>query len=230
MTKTFVFTKKRLDSLINNGTSRDVYHDAKVQGLQIRVSSTGRKTFISRPSLDGKPIMVTHGIYPNTTIEQARNKTIEAFNCCSDGVNPNQVKKNKQTKFTALGDVLSDYIKVKHKLKPKTVSDYQGLFNIFLLDWEHLELSKITQRMVQEKHLQIGKKSPYRANATMRLLRALYNFADGYYEDLNGELIALPNPVRQISKFNNWYKEKPRTNTIQPNDCLLYTSPSPRDA
>ena len=23
---------------------------------------------------------------------------------------------------------------------------------------------------------------------------------------------------RQISKFNNWYKEKPRTNTIQPND------------
>jgi integrase len=52
----------------------------------------------------------------------------------------------------------------------------------------------------------------------MRLLRALYNFADGYYEDLNGELIALPNPVRQISKFNNWYKEKPRTNIIQPND------------
>ena len=86
MTKTFVFTKKRLDSLINNGTARDVYHDAKVQGLQIRVSSTGRKTFISRPSIDGKPIMVTHGIYPNTTIEQARNKTIEAFNSCSDGV------------------------------------------------------------------------------------------------------------------------------------------------
>ena len=46
--------------------------------------------------------------------------------------------------------------------------------------------------MVQEKHLQIGKKSPYRANATMRLLRALYNFADGYYEDLNGELISKP--------------------------------------
>ncbi len=218
MAKTFVFTKKRLGSLTNNGTVRDVYHDAKVQGLQLRVSSTGRKTFISRPSLDGKPIMITHGIYPNTTIEQARNKTIEAFNNCSAGVNPNQIKKNKQTKLTTLGDVMSDYLKVKHKLKLKTVDDYQGLFNIFLFDWEHLELTKITQKMVQERHLQIGNKSPYRANAAMRLLRALYNFADGYYEDLNGELIALPNPVRQISKFNNWYKEKPRTNTIQPND------------
>jgi integrase len=218
MAKTFTFTKKRLDSLTNNGATRDVYHDAKIQGLQLRVSNSGRKTFISRPSIDGKPIMITHGIYPNTTIEQARNKTIEAFNSCSAGINPNKVKKNKQTKFTALGDVMFDYIKVKHKLKPKTVSDYEGLFNLFLLDWRHLELTKITQKMVQERHLQIGEKSPYRANATMRLLRALYNFADGYYEDLNGELIALPNPVRQISKFNNWYKEKPRTNTIQPND------------
>ena len=163
MTKIFVFTKKRLDSLTNNGAARDVYHDAKVQGLQLRVSSTGRKTFISRPSLDGKPIMVTHGIYPNTTIEQARNKTIKAFNNCSDGVNPNQVKKNKQTKFTALGDVMSDYIKVKHKLKPKTVSDYQGLFNIFLLDWEHLELTKITQKIMNftfcQHHIMVMKKN-----------------------------------------------------------------------
>jgi len=218
MAKTFTFTKKRLDSLTNNGTARDVYHDAKMQGLQLRVSSTGRKTFLSRPSLDGKPIMVSHGIYPHTTIEQARNKSIEAFNSCGDGVNPNKVKKDKKTKFTTLGVVMSDYIRVKHKLKPKTVSDYHSLFNNFLMDWEHLELTKITQRMVQDRHLKIGKKSPYRANATMRLLRALYNYADGTYEDLYGELIALPNPVRQISKLSNWYEEKPRTNTIQPND------------
>ena len=173
MAKTFTFTKKRLDSLTNNGTARDVYHDAKMQGLQLRVSSTGRKTFLSRPSLDGKPIMVSHRNYPHTTIEQARNKSIEAFNSCGDGVNPNKVKKDKKTKFTTLGVVMSDYIRVKHKLKPKTVSDYHSLFNNFLMDWEHLELTKITQRMVQDRHLKIGKKSPYRANATMRLLLSL---------------------------------------------------------
>ena len=37
MTKTFVFTKKRLVSLTNNGTARDVYHDAKVQGKLIKI-------------------------------------------------------------------------------------------------------------------------------------------------------------------------------------------------
>ena len=59
MAKTFTFTKKRLDSLTNNGTARDVYHDAKIQGLQLRVSNSGRKTFISRPSLDGNCLLYT---------------------------------------------------------------------------------------------------------------------------------------------------------------------------
>jgi len=218
MSNTFTFTKKRLDKLVNNENKRIVYHDKKTSGLQLRVSSSSRKTFVCRPSIDRKPIMVTIGVYPNTTIEQARNKTIEAFNKCSAGINPNQEKKNKKAKFSTLGDVMAEYIKVKHKLKAKTISDYRGLFNKYLTDWEQLELTKITQKMVQDRHIQIGQKSPYRANATMRLLRALFNFADGYYEDLNGDLIALPNPVKLISKSNNWYEEKPRENILQPNE------------
>ena len=69
--------KKRLDSLTNNGAARDVYHDAKVQGLQLRVSSTGRKTFISRPSLDGKPIMVRMASIPIQQLSKHATKRLK---------------------------------------------------------------------------------------------------------------------------------------------------------
>jgi len=37
--------------------------------------------------------------------------------------------------------------------------------------------------MVETKHTKIGKKSIYRANGSMRLLRALFNYAIGAYEN-----------------------------------------------
>jgi integrase len=72
--------------------------------------------------------------------------------------------------------------------------------------------------MVEKKHIKIGKKSIYRANATMRLLRALYNYAIGAYEDSDGEPVIKNNPVQRISHNKSWYREKSRSNIVQPND------------
>jgi integrase len=76
--------------------------------------------------------------------------------------------------------------------------------------------------MVEKKHRAIGKRSIYRANATMRLLRALFNFAIGEYEDSNGMPTIGHNPVQKISHKKAWFREKVRRNVIEPNDLKAW--------
>ena len=88
--------------------------------------------------------------------------------------------------------------------------DYRIIFNSYLSEWSNKELISITRAMVVKKHTTIGNKSIYRANATMRLLRAIFNFAIIEYEDSSGMPVITHNPVLKIKR--NWFKENVRTN------------------
>ena len=70
------FTKAALDKLPLPPTGkRSTIHDTKATGLQVRVTSTGAKTFsLFRRSKGGEPERITLGSYPEMTIEQARRQ------------------------------------------------------------------------------------------------------------------------------------------------------------
>lgn len=53
----------------------------------------------------------------------------------------------------------------------------------------------ITHDLVERRHASFGKRSQARANNAMRVLRALFNFAAGKYEDADGRPIILDNPI-----------------------------------
>jgi len=74
--------------------------------------------------------------------------------------------------------------------------------------------------MVEQRHRDItygiGKyqESPTRANTTMRVLRALFNYAHGQYEDSKGEPLFVHNPVQRISHNKSWNREKVRQGLV----------------
>ena len=212
------FTIKELNNLSTpKQGSRDTYHDTNVAGLTLRVTSTGVKSFVIRKRINGKPVMTTLGRYPAMTITQARVAARETLNVFSSGVNPNNKKIEQRVKSITLQEAMQDYIACrKHALKAKTIRDYQIIFNSYLSEWANKELVNITRSMVVKKHTTIGDKSIYRANATMRLLRAIFNFAMCEYEDSNDIPIISHNPVQKIRR--NWFRESVRTNIIEPND------------
>jgi integrase len=212
------FTVKELNNLSTpKQGSRDTYHDTNVAGLTLRVTSTGVKSFVIRKRINGKPVMTTLGRYPAMTITQARVAARETLNVFSSGVNPNNKKIEQRVKSITLQEAMQDYIACrKHALKSKTIRDYQIIFNSYLSEWANKELVNITRSMVVKKHTTIGDKSIYRANATMRLLRAIFNFAMSEYEDSNDIPIISHNPVQKIRR--NWFRESVRTNIIEPND------------
>ncbi len=219
MEKHSSFTVKTLNALPNaKKGSRATYYDTKVAGLAIRVTGTGVKSFVVRKFMNNKAVRTTLGHYPAMTISQARDAARNVLNTLSAGTNPNVEKKAQRMKTITLQEAMKDYIaNCKHaRRKDKTIRDYQIIFNSYLSEWSTKELTSITTEMVKNKHKKIGEKTIYRANATMRLLRAIFNFTIEESRDKNnGEPLIKYNPVNLKDK---WFKEKARTNVIRQNN------------
>ena len=94
--RTINFTKATLDSLPTPEAGKRVtYHDSKVHGLQIRITSSGVKTFsVCRwVSVDGKPERVTLGRYPAMSIEKARDNALNINAAIANKKNPNEANR-----------------------------------------------------------------------------------------------------------------------------------------
>jgi len=217
------FTKRNLDNLPLPEKDRTTYRDTKVDSLQIRVSATGTKTFcVFRRIAGGKPVRVTLGKYPYLTIEQARRMALDAISKMAAGADPIREKKAAKVRGVTLAEVFQDYLKARKSLKPGTVHDYKQIMRHSLPDWGGRPLSEITRDMVAKRHTDIGKRSPARANNTMRVLRALFNFAAGEYEDEDGNPLFPDNPVTRISHTRAWYRVERRQTYIKPHDLKVW--------
>jgi len=203
----------------------ETYQDTKVKGLSLRVSGKGNKSFFTRGRVNNKPVIVTFGTYPNMTIQQARDKAREALNLISQNIDPNKRGKEYELKKITLKQVLDDYITSRGtNLKANTTKNYVGTFNGYLKDWGKKELLSISRDMVEKRHREITQQSPTRANTTMRLLRALFNYAMGEYEDAKGEPIVLHNPTQRLSHIKAWNREKRVQTIIKPYDLKAWWS------
>ena len=84
-----IFTKAILDGLRAEPGKRIALQDAKVSGLQIRVTAKGVKTFsVFRRIKGGNPERITLGRYPRMTIEAARKRAAKVNNIIDAGANP----------------------------------------------------------------------------------------------------------------------------------------------
>ncbi len=203
----------------------DTYHDDKIKGLSLRVSSKGKMSFFSRSRVEGEPVIVNYGAYPNITIDQARAKAHESLNLISLGINPNKQSAEDEVRQITLNQVLDDYITSRGtNLKANTTKNYRSTFNGYLKDWGKKEMLSISRDMVEKRHRKITKQSPTRANSVMRLLRALFNYGMGEYEDANGEPIIFHNPTQRLSHIKAWNREKRKKTIIKSYDLKVWWS------
>ena len=74
-------------------------------------------------------------------------------------------------------------------------------------------LAKCKEKKITPTEEEQIKAGGAQANLHMRFLRALLNFAAGYYEDASGGPLLKHNPVERISQTRQWYRV-PRRQTI----------------
>ncbi len=175
----FNFTKKDIDALPTpEPGKRDTYRDTKASGLQLRVTSTGIKTFsVYRRIKGGDPERVTLGRYPDMTIEQARREAARIAVDISDGKNPAQIKRGQKEEST-FSDLFGDYMERHAKPRKKTWKEDQAQFRLYLeKPLGKKKLSSIDRKSISHIHSAITKAGhPHRANRIKALLSSVFNW------------------------------------------------------
>lgn len=195
------FTKAALDALpLPAAGQRVVHHDAKTNGLQIRVTSAGVKTFcVFRRIKNSNPERVTLGRYPDMSIEQARRESARINALIAEGINPNSDARALKTE-TTLQELFDEFLKHRRNrrgayLSEKTKRSYRYDFNLYLSKWGNRQLSKFKDTDFGKLHTEIGKEHPTTANRLMAMASSLFGYA------ADRKLFKGVNPAHGIKKF-----------------------------
>lgn len=178
------FTLDALEALpIPEQGKRAEYLDTKIDGLQLRVTHTGAKTFCVRKRVkNGPPIRETLGRFtPNKagglTVEQARTKAKIIIGKLSAGDNVTETRRALKTELT-FSDLFKDFIE-RHAKKNRTVSDYEQRYTQYLAKpLGKKRLSEITRQDLGGIHSKITNQG-YAATANKVLAIASSVFSKG---------------------------------------------------
>lgn len=98
-------------------------------------------------------------------------------------------------------------VAARKSMKQSTVIDYTRALNQVCPDWLKKPLIKITKDLIAKRHAKHGENhSKARANLSMRVLRAIFNFAMHQYQTEDGTAIIVKNPVKFLSHARSWYR------------------------
>lgn len=198
-------------------TRAQAFHrDDLLKGFAVRITETGARSFIVETKVNGKTRRATLGKYPNLTVEQARKLAQERLGMIASGRDPEAEKREAQAVGVTLGQAFDAYLLARKDLKPRTVGGYRDALRLGFADWQGTALVDITKDMVERRHRRLAEtRGEATANLSMRVLRAILNFAAGKYEDTKGRTFLPENPVKRLSATRAWYRVERRKTVIK---------------
>ncbi|MQW91116.1 tyrosine-type recombinase/integrase [Acinetobacter wanghuae] len=204
---TFKFTTARLTQCsCPVGKSYFIYWDELVKGLGLKTYPTSKKMFIYQSRLGGKVLKISIGVFPNYSIDQARQMAKEYDVMILQGIDPRLEKKrliekneeeikNYKRQKLLFRDVWDDYLNAnKERWRDRTYQDHVRLAsgNNEIFKGKHRTLSKpqpiyalldiplneLSSNVLSTWLNQENLERPTSAALSFRLVRACLNWAD----------------------------------------------------
>ncbi|WP_234262558.1 integrase family protein [Klebsiella aerogenes] len=235
--RTIRFTKAVLLGLpVPEAGKRVEYADSVVNGLRLRVTSNGSKSFCVSRKRDGKFYRITLGKFPDMTIEQAREQAYSALSeVATTRRNPNERRREEKKRALTLSEALDEYIKsrlVAGRIKKSTSEKYEYTIKNYSGDWMDLQLASITRELVEARHQVITesgiwfggpsrrkeKGSKAQADLWGRVFRAIYKYAYDSHRDKNGGRLLPDPPTTILSTKRLWNGLTRKTTRIRNSD------------
>lgn len=219
MERQFNFTKQAIENL-SPPKSRIEYRDEKIPELHLRVTPAGIKSFsVFKRVAGGSPVRITLGKYPGLSPVRARTLALKHLADLSDGVNPVEQRRVEAVSNISLGDAYQAY-KRSRKLKATTLRGYDGVAKNHLRKLLDRPLKEIGRQLIIEIHA--GIESPAQADLTMRILRAIFNFAKYEYCFQDGSSIFPENPVEILSHRKQWNNVRRKQTHLRPGELTVF--------
>ena len=205
------------------GKDQVFYRDSELKGFALRVTANGVKSFVVEKNIGNKVRRITLGQYGALTAEEARKEAKKIIGHITSGGDPIAEKRADKMRGVTLNEVFNDYIQVRKTLKQTTLKNYQQILCKAFDNWGNKPLLSITKDKIAKHHEKLGKEhGEAYANLAMRVLRALFNFAAGQYEDAEGRSLILENPVKRLSQTRAWYRIERRQTFIKSHELALW--------
>jgi len=216
----FNFTKQAIEDLPLPET-RIEYRDEKISELRLRVTSTGVKSFsVYKRVSGGSPVRITLGKYPGLSPVKARALALKHLADLSGGVNPNEQRRVEAMSAISLGEVYDAY-KRSRKLRATTLRGYDGVVRNHLRKLIEKPLKQVDRKVIIDIHS--GITSEAQADLTMRVLRAIFNFAKYEYCYQDGSSIFPENPVEILSHRKQWNNVRRRQTHLRPGEVHVFS-------
>ncbi len=201
------FTKRSIEALPIPANGRTYYYDTAIPGLACCITSSGNKSFYRIGRVNGRPVRLLLGKFPNITVEQAGQQCKEFSGAIAKGGDPQAERQAARVEQT-LGALFDWWIETHAKLHRKVWPEDQRRFDQLLAHWKSRRLSSISKSEVQALHAKVGKENGHvTANRLLSMIRAVFNKADGI--GFKGD-----NPTKGIQKF----AEHSRDRFLQPDE------------
>jgi integrase len=203
-------TKRLIDAI--EAPRRDTFiWDDEVRGFGLKITSTGRKTFILQYRLGGRgtPSRYTIGAYGALAPAQARDVAADLKHQIAKGIDPRQHKLQKAKEFqrkidpTSTVSGLIDLFAMKHLSRLKSGKDVRKLLDREVRPiWGARETARVSRRDVVDLLDNIEDRAgPYARNHATAAIRKMFNWATARDPDL-------PNPTLRLTM--NSVKERDR--------------------
>lgn len=228
------FTRSTAATIAATGREHWI-RDTDVTGLAIRVSPAGRGVYYLTRKVDGRLVRARIARVEDMSHVKARTEAKKLGAAMTlTGASPNAAKRERRRKDVTLAVAYADYIDGR-ALKRGTLENYERAMRLYLARWHDTALREITRDDVRRHYARTRARSESSATTAMRLLRAVYTYADGNYHDADGQRIRLDNPVHELSRKKTWAKPKARTTRLRSPDFAAWFAaldkiePTPRD-
>jgi integrase len=158
--------------------------DIGFPGFGVRVSDTGRKTFVLAARYPGStsPARRRLGVYGPITLADARDKARGWLKLIEKGIDPQQEEETKRLKEqkrrkNTFASVAEDFIVEKLPKERSGKDAERDLRNVFVAEWGERPITEITDLDVLGVIKAKAKDAPVYARNLLALLKRLFNWA-----------------------------------------------------
>lgn len=212
------------------GKSQTLVFDEELECFGVRVTPMGTKSFIVQRRLDGKDVRRTIGRWPEMTVNEAREKARRVLQDMREGIDPLEVKKERERKRRAddalavtLQDVADEYLENKRiaqqPLSERHKSDIRNHMARNFKEWASRPVRDITVDDCIKLHAKIVRRgAAAQADQAFTILRSLLNRVQVTHIDARTgmPLIVQVNPASLMFKRTGRYVQQKREATIPP--------------
>lgn len=151
------------------------------RGLQLRITSSGKRTWSLQYRFNGRMLKTTIGEWPAVSVLDARKLADAERLKLAQGIDPQTEKKNAKHKGLSFQSAweMFDALYISEK-KPKTAREYRRSAKADILPrFKHLALKDVTKADIVALIDSIQKRAPVMANRTLALISKFYSWCLG---------------------------------------------------